>query len=143
MFKNAVVKLGKIVGKKNILNDPRILNEYSGGIVSIPRKMPSCVIRPSDIDELQAVVRWANENKTPLEKPKWHENRSWWIEISIAFILSGILLFFNLSVIMIFQFEGTSIIYIIYSIIEFFIQAVIILAIIVIIEYFILFKFIK
>jgi hypothetical protein len=58
--------LGKIIGKENILDDPNILNEYFGGIVSVPRRMPLCVIRPSDIDELQGVVRWANENKTPL-----------------------------------------------------------------------------
>jgi len=58
--------LGKIVGKENVLNDPGILKEYSGGLASVPRKMPSCVVRPSNSDELQGVVRWANEKKAPL-----------------------------------------------------------------------------
>jgi hypothetical protein len=77
------------------------------------------------------------------EKPKWHKNRSWWIEISIAFILSGILLIFNISFVMIFNYEPYNPIYILYMIVEFFIQAIIFLAIIVIFEYFILFKFIR
>ena len=58
--------LGKIVGKENILNDPGILKEYSGGLAFVPGKMPNCVARPSNIDELQGIVRWANENKAVL-----------------------------------------------------------------------------
>ena len=84
------------------------------------------------------------ENIDLKENPNWHKNRSWWIEISIAFILSGLLVISALSFVMIFDYSTTyTTLYIVYMIIEFFIQAIIILAIIVGIEYFILFKFIK
>jgi hypothetical protein len=56
----------KIVGRENILNNPDILKEYSGGFNLVPRKTPGCVVKPANIDELQGVVRWANEKKIPL-----------------------------------------------------------------------------
>jgi hypothetical protein len=58
--------LEKIVGRENILSDPDILKEYSGGFNFVPRKTPNCVVRPANTDELQGVVRWANEKKIPL-----------------------------------------------------------------------------
>lgn len=58
--------LENIVGRENILNDPDILKEYSGGFNFVPRKMPTCVVKPANIDELQGVVRWSNEKKIPL-----------------------------------------------------------------------------
>ncbi len=73
----------------------------------------------------------------------WHGNRSWWIEICLAFIISGLLFLFGSSLIMIFDFGSFTVLYIVYFIILFFIQAIIILAIIVVIEYFLLFKFLK
>ena len=83
-----------------------------------------------------------NENST--EKPNWHKNRSWWIEIILAFIISGILyLILGSSIIIIFDYSMTSALFLVFLLIEFFIQAIIILFIIVILEYFILFKFLK
>ena len=76
-------------------------------------------------------------------KPGWHKNRSWWIEISIAFIISGLLLIFNISFIMIFDYSNLGAGYTFYMIIEFFLQGILFLAIIVVLEYFILFKFLK
>jgi len=58
--------LEKIVGRDNVLNDPDKLKEYSGGFNFVPRKMPGCVVKPANIDELQGVVRWANEKKIPI-----------------------------------------------------------------------------
>jgi hypothetical protein len=58
--------LEKTVGRENILDDPEILKEYSGGFSFVPRKTPNCVVKPANIDELQGVVRWANEKKIPL-----------------------------------------------------------------------------
>jgi hypothetical protein len=58
--------LEKIVGRENVLSDSDILKEYSGGFNFVPEKMPVRVVRPANTDELQAVVRWANEKKTPL-----------------------------------------------------------------------------
>jgi hypothetical protein len=63
MVKNG---LEKIVGKDNVLHDTDILKEYCGGLTPIPGKMPACVVKPANTDELQRVVRWANEEKVPL-----------------------------------------------------------------------------
>ena len=83
------------------------------------------------------------ENIDLKEKPNWHKNRSWWIEISIAFILSGLFFLFGSSFVVLFDYGAYGVLYIVYMFIEFFIQAIIFLAIIVVIEYFILFKFLK
>jgi hypothetical protein len=58
--------LEKIVGKENVLNDPAILKEYSGGHNFVPQKKPDCVVRPGNTEELQGIVRWANEKRVPL-----------------------------------------------------------------------------
>ncbi len=58
--------LEKIVGKENLLNDPAILKEYSGGYNFVPQTTPDCVVRPGNTEELQGVVRWANEKRVPL-----------------------------------------------------------------------------
>ena len=84
-----------------------------------------------------------NKDTDLKENPKWHENRSWWLEIIIAFILSGLITIFGLSFIIFYNIDTNMGVYIIYLIMEFFIQAIIILAIIVGIEYFIFFKFIR
>ncbi len=55
--------LENIVGKENVLKDPEALKAYSG---KGPGKKPVSVVRPANIDELQGVVKWANENKVPL-----------------------------------------------------------------------------
>ena len=77
------------------------------------------------------------------EKPKWHKNRSWWLEIILAFIISGIIIIIFGVSISLFNYDANTVGYLIYLTIEFFIQAIIILAIIVVVEYFVLFKFIK
>jgi hypothetical protein len=58
--------LEKIVGSENVLDAPDILKEYSGGPGIVPQRTPGCVVKPANIDELQGVVRWANEKKIPL-----------------------------------------------------------------------------
>jgi len=60
MLKN---DLAGIVGKENIRDDPQALEEYSGGL---SQNKPVAVVRPAGTDEVQQVVRWANENRTPL-----------------------------------------------------------------------------
>ena len=58
--------LAKIVGEDNLLDNPELLEEYSGDCSSAPRKKPACVVRPANIEELQGIVRWANEKRIPL-----------------------------------------------------------------------------
>ena len=92
----------------------------------------------------ELIDKESRENKdiNQKENPKWHRNRSWWPEIILSLIISGILISFGASILL-YIFNENTVGYIIYLIIECFIQAIIILVIIVGIEYFILFKFIK
>jgi FAD/FMN-containing dehydrogenase len=59
-------ELVKIVGRDNVLNSPETLKEYSGDCSFAPPKMPACIVKPANIEELQGVVRWANEKRIPL-----------------------------------------------------------------------------
>lgn len=59
-------ELAKIVGSKNILDSPRILEEYSRDLSFVPRIRPRCVVKPASVAEVQGVVKWANETLTPL-----------------------------------------------------------------------------
>ncbi len=52
-----------IVGMENIRDDPAVLEEYSGGSTE---NTPVAVVSPASTDEVQRVVKWANESQTPL-----------------------------------------------------------------------------
>lgn len=58
--------LARIVGGKNISDEPDVLKGY-GVDVSFARPVaPKLVVRPANKDEVHEIVRWANETKTPL-----------------------------------------------------------------------------
>jgi hypothetical protein len=98
------------------------------------------------LDFIKELIDQESDEKEDIDidgKSGWHGNRSWWIEICLAFIISGLLFLFGSSLIMIFDYGSITALYIVYFIILYFIQAIIILAVIVVIEYFILFKFLK
>ncbi|OPY68063.1 MAG: putative FAD-linked oxidoreductase [Syntrophorhabdus sp. PtaU1.Bin050] len=58
--------LVKIVGKKNVLDSPDILEVYAGEANCQPRIRPKLVVKPANAQEVQQVVKWANEMRTPL-----------------------------------------------------------------------------
>jgi FAD/FMN-containing dehydrogenase len=58
--------LGKIVGRKNVLDSSAILEDYSGDASCSLRIRPKCVVRPGSAKVVQKVVKWANETLTPL-----------------------------------------------------------------------------
>lgn len=58
--------LEKIVGNENILTTTEVLAEYADISLSIPLKTPGCVVRPKNAREVEAIVKWANESRTPL-----------------------------------------------------------------------------
>jgi hypothetical protein len=58
--------LATIVGTQNFSDDPQILREYASDGSFTPAQMPSCLVKPSTMEEVQAVVRWANQNHVPL-----------------------------------------------------------------------------
>ena len=59
-------ELSEIVGNNNIFDDRKTLEEYSKDFSFVPHITPRCVVRPGNTGEVQGVVRWANEVRTPL-----------------------------------------------------------------------------
>ena len=59
-------ELIRIVGKSNILKTPRLLEEFSTDTTFSPGKRPRCIVRPGNANDVQAIVKWANENTIPL-----------------------------------------------------------------------------
>lgn len=59
-------QLEKIVGKKNVFDSPDMLDQYAGDATCHPRIRPGCVVKPGSAQEVQEIVKWANEASTPL-----------------------------------------------------------------------------
>ena len=62
----AVTELGKIVGSKNVITATETLAEYADSSITTPVINPGCVVRPQSAAEVEAIVKWANDNRTPL-----------------------------------------------------------------------------
>jgi glycolate oxidase len=60
-----IEKLKKIVGEDNVSDDSADLYVYSSD-ASVHQAMPSVVVRPKDIEEVQKIMRFANKNKIPV-----------------------------------------------------------------------------
>ena len=58
-------KLREIVGEKNVSDDIADLYVYSSD-ASVHQAMPSVVVRPGGTEEVQGIVKYANENKIPV-----------------------------------------------------------------------------
>ncbi len=58
--------LGKIVGSDNVLDDQALLEGLSSDLSFAPPVRPRCVVRAGNSGEIQQIVKWANETRTPL-----------------------------------------------------------------------------
>ncbi|MGA3127754.1 MAG: FAD-binding oxidoreductase [Candidatus Korobacteraceae bacterium] len=58
--------LVEIAGSENVSDDPEILNGYAADCSYAARRTPWFVVRPKTVQEVQALVTWANETETPL-----------------------------------------------------------------------------
>jgi len=58
--------LTEIIDKQKVINKPEVLDRYSHDNSFTAPMRPRLVVRPRDADEVQKVVVWANETKTPL-----------------------------------------------------------------------------
>jgi FAD/FMN-containing dehydrogenase len=58
--------LASIVGESNLLTDEVVMAEYSRDSDFQTPLEPRCVVRPANTDEVQKIVKWANETSTPL-----------------------------------------------------------------------------
>ena len=58
--------LTKIVDSKSIVDSEEVLEAYSKDISFVPRVRPRCMVKLKSADEVQALIKWANESLTPL-----------------------------------------------------------------------------
>lgn len=58
--------LTEIIGKQRVIGEPEVLDRYSHDNSFTAPIRPRLVVQPRDGDEVQKVVVWANETKTPL-----------------------------------------------------------------------------
>jgi FAD/FMN-containing dehydrogenase len=58
--------LNSILGPECIIKDPETLETYSKDMSFVKPMKPRVVVKPRNPDEVQAIVRWANETATPL-----------------------------------------------------------------------------
>jgi len=59
-------ELTRIVGKDNISDAPEELDKYAKDESPVHPVRPRCVVKPGNADEVQKIVKWANETLTPL-----------------------------------------------------------------------------
>ena len=59
-------KLVAIAGADNVFHEPAKLKEYSGDMSFVDKIKPECIVRVKNAEEVQALVKLANETKTPL-----------------------------------------------------------------------------
>ncbi len=59
-------QLSKIVGAEYIFNDIQTLEAYAKDLSFVLSVKPRFVVKPKNVDEVQSLVRWANETNTPL-----------------------------------------------------------------------------
>ena len=56
----------EIVGSENVIDEPETLETYSRDMSFTPPTRPRYVVRLKNTDEVQAIVRWANQTAIPL-----------------------------------------------------------------------------
>ena len=58
--------LSQIVGKENVIPGRNAPGHYSSDQSFTLKTHPLCVVKPSAMEHVQAIVNWANETGTPL-----------------------------------------------------------------------------
>jgi hypothetical protein len=58
--------LTDMIGKQKVINKPGVLDSYSYDNSFIPPMRPRLVVRPRNADDVQKIVIWANQTRTPL-----------------------------------------------------------------------------
>jgi hypothetical protein len=54
------------LGRERVVRDAEVLEEHAGDMSFCPRVRPSSVVRVSHAEQVRALIRFANETKTPL-----------------------------------------------------------------------------
>ena len=59
-------KLLEIVGTGNFFDDPNVLKKYAADFSLTPAGAPSCMVKPKDAQEVQKILKFANEQAIPV-----------------------------------------------------------------------------
>ncbi len=59
-------RLVAVVGRDNVLYDEKTLKAYEADQSFVAPMLPQCLVRPRDVAEVQEIIKWANETRTPL-----------------------------------------------------------------------------
>jgi len=59
-------KLSKVVGPKNVSDDPAQLMAYSRDYSYMPSGMPNFIVKPANSEQVSGVVKFCNENSIPV-----------------------------------------------------------------------------
>ena len=59
-------ELVKIIGSENLADGPEALEEYTNDLSFVQRVRPGSVVKAHSARTVQAIVKWANETRTPL-----------------------------------------------------------------------------
>lgn len=63
---NTREKLLEIVGAEYFFDSPEVLNKYSKDFSLVPPGMPNYVVKPKDAQEVQKIIKFANEHLIPV-----------------------------------------------------------------------------
>lgn len=55
-----------IVGSEYVIDDPEVLDSYASDCSYAAKRKPWFVVRPGTVEEVQALVHWANQTESPL-----------------------------------------------------------------------------
>ncbi|MEM1539533.1 MAG: FAD-binding oxidoreductase, partial [Candidatus Bathyarchaeia archaeon] len=61
-----IKKLAEIVGSENVVDDPKVLDEYSRDHSFVKPVRPLCVVYPRNKEDVKKIVQFANENEVPI-----------------------------------------------------------------------------
>ena len=56
----------KMVGVENFFDKPEVLQRYSKDFSLVPQGMPNYVVKPKDAQEIQRIIKFANEHLIPI-----------------------------------------------------------------------------
>ncbi|MFQ5751675.1 MAG: FAD-binding oxidoreductase, partial [bacterium] len=64
--KNYISKLKATLGSESVFDQPEILKEYSDDWTEIPGHLPDVIVKVKTVDEIQFILKIANEYKIPV-----------------------------------------------------------------------------
>ena len=65
-MEQALIAIEKVVGSEYVLTDQKVLEKYSVNMLSVDNILPAAVVKPANVEEIQAILKIANEYKVPI-----------------------------------------------------------------------------